>query len=491
MICIALNEIHTCHHNTVVQMSVILKLDNIPTAFVQKLDAYLEVRSTPPQRFPQTVAERMRTQATYQLTQKLVRAYDVFDVASASSHEGGGTGGTTRYVCLPFSFYYHHCSSIPRIKLPTHTQRQIPFVGQLLPRQSAIEAEAIEILNRSGSVLLCLHTGFGKTIFTLYLLSRIGMKALVLCHRAIIIQQWLESAARYLPTLKCEVLSTADVKRTGADTYADADILVANALLIPKCPRKLYAQFGCVIIDEVHTICTEQFSKALFQLTPSYLIGLSATPFRSDGMDRLLELYIGPEMIIRKMTRYFNAYKLDTGFEPEVEETFDGKLNWNAVLESQSTSVERNLLLVKLVWYFVSRRTILVLVKRKEHARELKEKLLTLNIDVDCFMGGTKNVNYDCRVLIATYSKGGVGFDHPKLDMLIAGADVEENFMQYLGRVFRRDDQLPIYIDLRDNMTVMTKHSQTRLRICKEVGGVVRDFHKTFRSFTSLTEWIT
>ena len=85
--------------------------------------------------------------------------------------------------------------------------------------------------------------------------------------------------------------------------------------------------------------------------------------------------------------------------------------------------------------------------------------------------------------MIATYSKGGVGFDHPKLDMLITAADVEESFMQYLGRVFRRDDVTPVYIDLVDQNSTMVKHAGTRKQICEEVGGVVRDFHKWFPDF--------
>ena len=67
--------------------------------------------------------------------------------------------------------------------------------------------------------------------------------------------------------------------------------------------------------------------------------------------------------------------------------------------------------------------------------------------------------------------------------MLITGADVEENFMQYLGRVFRRDDVLPIYIDLRDSMSTLVKHSQSRLKVCKEIGGEVKEFDKIFKNF--------
>ena len=141
------------------------------------------------------------------------------------------------------------------------------------------------------------------------------------------------------------------------------------------------------------------------------------------------------------------------------------------------------------MWYFAN-RNILVLVKRKDHALLLRDMLKALGEDADCFIHTAKTVNYSCRVLIATYSKGGVGFDHPKLDMLITGADVEENFMQYLGRVFRRDDLLPIYVDLRDDMSTLNKHSLTRLKVCKEVGGEVKDFDKCFKGFHAHTEWM-
>jgi hypothetical protein len=106
--------------------------------------------------------------------------------------------------------------------------------------------------------------------------------------------------------------------------------------------------------------------------------------------------------------------------------------------------------------------------------------------EVDVFMDTQRTFNYDCRILIATYSKGGVGFDHPKLDMLISGADVEEGFQQYIGRIFRRDDVSPVYIDLIDNMSTIKKHSITRLKICKDLGGIVKDFEKIFPDFNKL-----
>lgn len=96
--------------------------------------------------------------------------------------------------------------------------------------------------------------------------------------------------------------------------------------------------------------------------------------------------------------------------------------------------------------------------------------------------------NYDCRILIATFSKGGVGFDHPKLDMLIAGGDVKSQFMQYIGRIFRRDDVSAIYIDLVDKMKSIENHSASRCKICKEIGGIVKNFEKCFPNFEEMIE---
>ena len=434
-------------------MSVAVHLASIAPAVAQQLETCLCVKSilNPTNKFQQ---------------QTKVCAFDIV--------------GAVAYI--PFSFFYHFHSGMGLKKLPASTriQKPYPFVGDLLPRQLEIKENTLEILGRTGSVVLCLHTGFGKTIFTIYLLSRLGLKTIILCHRGIIMQQWLDSLARYLPSVKTALLEKEKKKKSNADSPFSADVLVCNVLNVPKYERSMYERYGCVVVDEVHTICTSQFSKALPFLTPSYLIGLSATPFRSDGMDQLLELHFGPEIVYRPMERFFNAYKLSTGFVPQATLTVDGQMNWNSVLESQAQSKPRNELICRLVQYF-ERRVILILVKRIDHALTLKEMLIAQGEDADCFIHTAKSANYACRILIATYSKGGVGFDHPRLDMLITGADVEENFMQYLGRVFRRDDVLPIYIDLRDNMATLVRHSQTRLKVCKEVGGEVKEFEKTFK----------
>lgn len=373
---------------------------------------------------------------------------------------------------LPFSYVYNFLPSL--FKLPSTPSINLKFTGELLDRQKAIRKDTFDILNETKSIVLCLHTGFGKTIFAIYLACKIGKKTIVCCHRKIIMDQWISAIQRYCPNATIGILD--------AKLKTKPDFLIANSLNIPKYDIEYFKDYGLVICDEIHTMCTEQYSKSLLLLCPEYIIGLSATPHRSDGMDRIIDLYVGPHQIVRKMKRIFNVYRFKTKCEFTPERQPDGSLDWNSVLEEQATREERNKMIVDLCNFFTN-RVILVLVKRKDHAMTLQREMKAIGIDVDVFFGTAKVVNYDCRVLIATYSKGGVGFDHPKLDMLITAADVEENFMQYLGRIFRRDDNSPIYIDMIDELQTIKKHSSTRIRICKEVGAAVFDFNSSFPDF--------
>ena len=77
----------------------------------------------------------------------------------------------------------------------------------------------------------------------------------------------------------------------------------------------------------------------------------------------------------------------------------------------------------------------------------------------------------DARILIATFQKVGTGFSHDKLDMLLLASDIEEYFLQYLGRVFRRPDVEPVIIDMVDRHPILKKHFQSRKKIYEESGG--------------------
>ena len=87
---------------------------------------------------------------------------------------------------------------------------------------------------------------------------------------------------------------------------------------------------------------------------------------------------------------------------------------------------------------------MLILSKRIEQIDYIVKELRSKGEDVTCFKGNKQDYNPNARIMVATISKAGVGFDHPKMDTLILAGDVEGYFIQYLGRVFRREDVHPI-----------------------------------------------
>jgi superfamily II DNA or RNA helicase len=447
-------------------MSVIVPISSLTPAILKKLDKDLHVKP---------IIQPLKSPV--KISSKLVEAFDTFKLEEKD------------VAAIPFNYYYHHLENIERIPNEEFKPVSLKFEGNLLPRQKEVKDECVEILNRTGSVVLSLHTGFGKTVMAIYLASKIKVQTIIICHRKIIMDQWVQSINKYIPTATVRVLGEKMKRGYKGPEEQDVDFLICNVINIPKKDRMYFKNFGLVIIDEIHTICTDSFSRGLLYLFPDYMIGLSATPFRTDGMDRLIELFCGPEIIYRKLYKPFNAYKLKTGFKPKTELNVSGTLDWNSVLEDQAVNNDRNNLIANLCRYFIN-RNILVLVKRKEHADILKNILSKYGEDVDIFTGDSKECNYNCRILVATYSIAGCGFDMAKLDLLIGAADVLENFTQYIGRIFRRDDVSSIYIDLIDEMSTMKKHSVERLKICKELGAEVKDFEKTFRDFFKMISYL-
>ena len=100
------------------------------------------------------------------------------------------------------------------------------------------------------------------------------------------------------------------------------------------------------------------------------------------------------------------------------------------------------------------------------------------DVDVTSLVGIKRHFDTNARVLVATVQKAGVGFDHPKLNALIMAADVEQYFIQYLGRVFRTQEGVPLIFDLVDNFQTLKRHFSSRSRVYRQHGGVIKMLHK-------------
>jgi len=371
-------------------------------------------------------------------------------------------------IDLPFAY----ATSQLKIKRPTRDSftaaNDFKFEGLLRTEQKEVRQEALKQLSSSGSILLSMYCGFGKSSTSMKLACDIGLKTLIIVNKIILIKQWEEGIKTFCPVSSVQKLTTRSKKE-------DCSFYIINAQNVEKMGKSFFSDIGTVIVDEAHLIMAETLSRCLQWVHPRYLIGLTATPYRTDGLNILLDLYFGKYKIIKELWREHIAYKVSTGFKPTIELAKNGRVNWGVVLDSQANNIERNELIIKLLKYY-SNRNFLVLTKRVAQGEYLFKRLEEEGEDVTSLFGSNQEYKVSSRILVGTSSKCGTGFDHPKLDALLLAGDVEQYFVQYLGRVFRTKDVKPIIIDLVDDYNLLSKHFNTRRKIYQDHGGEVKNF---------------
>lgn len=370
-------------------------------------------------------------------------------------------------IKLPFAYGTRNLK-IKRPSRDTFSTMDVKFEGKLRPPQKVVRKEAMELLSGKGSVMISAYPGFGKSAGGIDLACTIGFKTLIIVNKIVLMKQWESSINKFCPAALVQRLTTKSTKK-------DCDFYIMNAQNVEKMGKTFFADIGTVIVDEAHMIMAETLSKSLQYVFPRYLIGLTATPYRLDGLDILLDLYFGKYKIIRKLVRKHTAYKVTTGFKPKVELAKNGRVNWGSVLDSQANDDDRNELIIKIIKHY-SDRYFLVLVKRVAQGEYLQRRLTEEGEDVTSLLGNNQEFDVKSRILVGTGQKVGVGFDHPCLDTLMLASDIEAYFIQYLGRVFRTEDVEPLVFDLVDNHGILNKHFNTRRGIYQDHGGTVREF---------------
>ncbi len=378
-------------------------------------------------------------------------------------------------VSVPFAYdILSNFQGCQRPEREHFSQTNVKFTGKLREQQIEIKNQAVEGLNKYGCFLAGLPTGFGKTVTALYLACMIRLKTLILCNRIVLIKQWQEEIKSFCSNATVQVLSSSS-------EMENVDFYIINAQNITKKDISFYSNIGLVIVDEAHLILAEKLSKCLFSLYPRYLIGLSATPYRMDGLNVLFDQYFGPCKIVRELHRKHTVYRIDTGITPEVKLNRMGKVDWGSVIDSQCNNVKRNDFIIRILQHFKD-RTFIVLCKRVEQANYLYDKLTELKESVTSLVG-KKQTYEDKRILIGTTGKAGTGFSKKDLDALILASDIEQYFIQYLGRVFRTETVEPLIFDLVDINPILEKHWKTRKATYLKHGGVIKNFCEEFRKF--------
>ncbi|MDC3307305.1 DUF3427 domain-containing protein [bacterium] len=163
------------------------------------------------------------------------------------------------------------------------------------PRPTQIEAlQALEDTRKDGAEagLVVLATGLGKTWLSAFdVLAFAGergkalqdLRVLFVAHREEILSQALDTYRRLAPQASLG-------KYTGTEKVIDAQILFASVQTLARVAhlrRFQRDEFDYIIVDEFHHAAAATYRKVIDYFHPGFLLGLTATPERTDGGDLL------------------------------------------------------------------------------------------------------------------------------------------------------------------------------------------------------------
>ena len=333
----------------------------------------------------------------------------------------------------------------------------VTFNGTLRELQINTINATLTTYSTYGGGLISLDTGLGKTVVALNLISVVGLKTLIIVHAQFLLEQWIERIKTFLPDARIGVIQQDKCE------CIDKDIVIGMIQSITKrtYPKEYMKSFGQMIIDEAHHIGSKTFSSIFFKVQTKYMLGLSATPERKDGLSKVIYWFLGPQIVNIKRTtdKPTIQFVVNDCSEYIPKLTRQGMPNIPGMITELTKEAPRNELIIESVLENLKEsRKILILSHRREHCEKLLFLLEQKNVNAGLYLGGMKSVNRNESttkdVIIGTYQASGEGFDVPELDTLIL-ATPKSDIEQAIGRILRqKNNNNPLVIDIVDSFSV-------------------------------------
>ena len=344
----------------------------------------------------------------------------------------------------------------------------LAFTGELRPYQ---EAAVQAILKRDFGVLES-GTGSGKTVIALAVIARRRQPTLVVVHTKELLYQWAERVETFLGQKAGLV---------GDGHFEPAQVTVAIVNSARKRLPELIDLFGHICVDECHRVPASLFTDVLSIFPCKYMLGLSATAFRRDGLTKLIYMYLGDRAHQVDQERLHDSgavlrpelIQRPTGF------TFCYRDNYQKLMSSLTRDEARNRQIADDVAGEVARQsgTVLVVSDRVEHCetlaalleeRRVKAAVLTGRLATDQRAAIVEAVRQGkVQVLVSTVQLIGEGFDCPDLVILFLTTPIKftGRLLQVVGRILRpAEGKQPRVYDYADPVGVLQASAHARLQ---------------------------
>ena len=334
----------------------------------------------------------------------------------------------------------------------------------------------------SGGILQ-VPCGQGKTIMALKIISNLKKKTLIIVHKEFLMNQWIERIAEFLPGANVGKIQGQVFDIEGKDIV----IGMVQTLYDKEFHPDAFAQFGLTIIDEVHRIGSEQFSRTLFKTITPYMLGISATVERKDKLTKVLYMFIG-DMIYSEdrknddlvTVRAINYVANDTEFN-EVERDFRGNPKYSTMITKLCGYGPRSDFIIKVVSDLLQEdieKQIMILCHNRSLLTYLYEGIMHRDLASEgYYVGGMKQEKLqeteEKQIVLATYAMAAEALDIKTLSSLIM-VTPKTDITQSIGRILRVKHANPIVVDIVDKHDIFQNQWAQRRRFYKKCNYRIR-----------------
>jgi superfamily II DNA or RNA helicase len=319
------------------------------------------------------------------------------------------------------------------------------FRGVLRPDQQ----QAMEAMLPHDFGMLVAPTAFGKTVTAAAIIASRKVSTLVMVHRADLMRQWQERLGMFIPLdeQKIGLIGAGKKKPTGI-----LDIAVMQSLARRDDLPELLSEYGQIIIDEAHHLSAQSFEAVLKQANSHYVLGLSATPVRSNGHHPIMFMQCGPVRHVAKRPTHVPE-QLAVHVQHLPTPAMSPHASIQEVIRVLSEDDARNARIISDARSALKQgRKVLLLTKRTEHLDVLHAGLNDCGYPCFLLHGRMKSKERQLivdalaelpgdapHILLASAQLVGEGFDHAPLDTLILTLPIswEGTLQQYVGRLHR------------------------------------------------------
>ena len=356
-------------------------------------------------------------------------------------------------------FYGESLYGVPdEVRLQEPESIHLPFTGEMRPYQNNIISTFHKNLNKGGG-LLEIPCGRGKTVMALKIISDLKLKTLVVVHKGFLLNQWVERIEQFLPGARIGKIQGPVVDIENKDIV----IGMLQSLSMKDYDEDLFSSFGLTIVDECHHIGAEVFVRSLFKIVTKYVLGLSATMNRKDGLTRVFKMFLGEVLYKEKrdgndrvLVKAITFKSNDEEFN-EIKYDYRGNPQYSTMISKLCSFNPRTEFILKVVKDIYEENTaqqIMILAHNKSLLKYLHDAIDHRKFaSVGYYIGGMKEEKLKesekKKIIIATYAMASEALDVKTLTTLVM-ATPKTDITQSIGRILRTKDHEPLVIDIID-----------------------------------------